>query len=225
MSETPGIFGPVIDPENGNRPQQLVILCHGVGSDGNDLISLAPYFSKILPNARFIAPNAPEPFDMAPFGHQWFSLADITPEKRLSGVQKAAPVLDAFIDEQLASAGLQEKDMVLVGFSQGTMMALHVGLRRKRPLAGIIGYSGMLVGAHLLEKEMASKPPVLLVHGDADDVVPPESLDLAVKGLKQAGIAVEHLECKGLGHGLDDAAIRRGMEFLGKIFNVDLASL
>jgi len=225
MAELPSIFGPIIDPENGDRPKQLVILCHGVGSDGNDLIALAPYFSKILPTARFIAPNAPEAFDMAPYGYQWFSLKDVTPETRLSGVQKSALILDAFIDEQLSSAGLEEKDLVLIGFSQGTMMALHVGLRRKRPVAGIIGYSGMLVGEQLLEKQIKSRPPVLLVHGDADDVVPPESLELAVKGLIQAGVSVEHVNCPGLGHGLDDSGIKRGMDFLSKIFDIDLKTL
>jgi phospholipase/carboxylesterase len=220
----------MLPPADGGEPQQLVILLHGVGSDGDDLIGLAPYFQKILPGALFISPNAPYAFDMAPpgfqgGGYQWFSLQDMAPEARLAGTQTTAPVLDAFIDQKLAETGLGEDKLALIGFSQGTMMALYVGLRRANRLAGIIGFSGMLVGPELLADAIQSRPPVLLVHGDADDVVPPEALPAAVAGLEAVGITVRHHTCPGLGHGLDDDGIRLGMAFLTDIFGIDLESL
>ncbi len=228
MPETPDLpdlHGPSLAPISGGNPKQLVIMLHGVGSDGEDLIGLAPYFQKVLPEAKFVSPNAPFAFDMAPTGYQWFSLQDMSPAARLIGTQTAAPALDAYMDQQLAEAGLADDKLALVGFSQGTMMALYVGFRRARQMAGIIGYSGMLVGEELLAEDAKSKPPVLLVHGDADDVVPVDALPLAVTGLEAAGIAVKHHTCLGLGHGLDDMGVSLGMEFLGEVFGVDWQAL
>jgi phospholipase/carboxylesterase len=222
MSDLPTLSGPILEPASGGTPKQLVILCHGVGSDGQDLIGLAPYFQKTLPDARFISPNAPFAYDMAPFGHQWFSLQDMSPESRLTGTQQSAPILDAFIDTQLAEHGLSESELALVGFSQGTMMALHVGLRRERPLAGIAGYSGMLVGEALLAEDIRSRPPVLLIHGDADEVVPPSALPAAVAALQGAGVEVSQELRPGLGHGMDDRGIMIGMDFLAHCFDVPL---
>ena len=223
--DIPDLHGPSLPPVSGSAPKQLVIMLHGVGSDGEDLIGLAPYFQKVLPDAKFVSPNAPFTFDMAPTGYQWFSLQDMSPGARLLGAQSAAPALDAYISQQLEDAGLTDDKLVLVGFSQGTMMALYVGFRRAREMAGIIGYSGMLVGEELLAEDAKSKPPVLLVHGDADDVVPVDALPLAVAGLEAAGIAVRHHTCLGLGHGLDDMGVSLGMEFLGEIFGVDWKAL
>ena len=155
-------------PASGGAAKQLVIFLHGVGADGNDLIGLAPYFQQVLPDARFISPNAPFPFDMAPQGYQWFSLQDFTEEARLAGADRAAPILNAFIDSELAKDGLSEENLALIGFSQGAMMSLHVGLRREKQLAAIISYSGLLVGKERLETEIKSKPPVLLTHGTVD---------------------------------------------------------
>ncbi|MDD9878064.1 MAG: prolyl oligopeptidase family serine peptidase [Magnetovibrio sp.] len=222
MNDIPELFGPTQEPASGGPAKQLVIFCHGVGADGNDLIGLAPYFARVLPDAKFVSPNAPEPFDMAPFGHQWFSIGDFSDANRLKGTQAAAPTLDAFIDKQLAEHGLTEAELALVGFSQGTMMSLYVGLRRERQLAGIVGYSGMLIGQHLLADEMRSRPPVLLVHGEADEIVPPESLPQAVTGLQAVGVNVRHESRPGLGHGLDDRGIMLGMDFLAEVFGVPL---
>jgi len=223
--ELPTLDGPMLAPADGRPAKQLVILLHGVGADGHDLVGLAPYFQVVLPDALFVSPNAPFAFDMAPFGHQWFSLQDMSEPARLAGCQRAAPILDRFIDQKLAETGLDETAAALVGFSQGTMMALYVGLRRPRPLAGIVGYSGVLVGRELLADAIRSRPPVLLVHGEDDPLVPVAALDQAAEGLKAVGVAVEAVRRPGLPHGIDDEGIRLGMGFLAGRFGIDLAAI
>ncbi len=212
----PSLSGPIRKPASGGKPRQLVVLLHGLGADGNDLIALAPVWAPLLPDAEFVAPNAPFPCDMAPFGRQWFSVQDRTPARLLAGVRAAAPILDAFLDDALQARGLAASELALMGFSQGTMMALQVGLRRAPAVAGILGYSGALVGADELGREIRSRPPVLLVHGDADEIVPVAALPLAVDMLTAAGVTVEHLLRPGLGHGIDEEGIRRGGAFLRK---------
>ena len=214
MSDLPLLVGPALPPATGQPPRQVVLLLHGVGADGNDLIGLAPLFQQVLPEAAFFSPNAPHRFDMAPFGYQWFSLRDFGPEARLEGTRAAAPILDHYIDHLLAIFGLNEENMALIGFSQGTMMALHVGLRRARPLAGIVGYSGMLVGAEFLADEIRARPPVLLVHGAADGIVPVESLDQAKTALDKNKVPVRAHVRPGIAHGIDEEGIRLGQEFL-----------
>ena len=217
MALLPTLSGPVRKPASGGKPRQLVVLLHGLGADGNDLIGLAPYWAPLLPDAEFVSPDAPFPCDMAPFGRQWFSLQDRSPESILAGVRAAAPILDAFVDDALAARGLDESHLALVGFSQGTMMSLYVGLRRGKAPAGILGYSGALVGAQTLAEEILSHPPVLLVHGNADEVVPFQALAMATEGLKAAGVPVEQLVRPGLGHGIDEEGLRRGGEFLRRV--------
>lgn len=206
------ISGPVVAAASGNV-RQLVILCHGYGADGNDLIGLAPYWQGILPDADFVSPNAPERCD-AGFGYQWFGINRLDPVELYRGVTSAAPVLDAFIDEELAKRGLDESNLALVGFSQGTMMSLHVGLRRKRALAGIIGFSGAMVGAERLGTEIVSRPPILMVHGDSDEVLPASRMLDAVKALEANGLSVQSHISRGLGHGIDEAGLRLGAAFL-----------
>ena len=220
MTPPPSLDGPRLEPKAGGAPRQVVVLLHGVGADGNGLFGLAPYFQHVLPDALFVSPNAPHRYDMAPSGYQWFSLRDFSNSARLEGAQAAAPILDRFIDEILAETGLTEANMALIGFSQGCMMALHVGLRRERALAGIIGYSGMLVGADLLADDIRSRPPVLLTHGDADPVLPPQALAAAEAALEAAGVDVRAVMRRGLGHGIDESCIQLGMLFLADIFDI-----
>ena len=208
------LSGPSRPPAAGGKPKQLVILLHGLGADGNDLIGLAPYWAPLLPDAEFVSPNAPFPCDMAPHGYQWFSAQDRSPAAVLAGVRAAAPMLDAFIDEALAERGLSDADLALVGFSQGTMMSLFVGLRRAQPAAGILGFSGRLLAPELLASELRSRPRVLLVHGTEDPLVPYASLAAAEAALKEAGVPVETLTCPGIGHSIDESGLRRGGMFL-----------
>ncbi len=213
----PSLSGPSVKPRSG-APKKLVVLLHGLGADGNDLIGLAPYWAQLLPDAEFVSPHAPFPCDMAPMGRQWFSLQSRELEHILAGVRACAPILDAYLDELLAERGLEDRQMALVGFSQGTMMSLYVGLRRAKPLAAIIGYSGVLVGPDLLKDELRSRPPVLLAHGDADEVVPVRAHPAAVAALKAANVPVEALLRPGLGHGIDEEGLKRGGAFLREHF-------
>jgi phospholipase/carboxylesterase len=201
-------------PAAGGKPTSLVVLLHGLGANGADLLGLAPHWAEHLPHTAFVAPDAPEPCDMAPFGFQWFSLQDRTPLAMMHGVATAAPVLDAFLDEVLAERGLDDRHLALVGFSQGTMMSLHVGLRRAATPAAIVGYSGALLAGPELFLQIRARPPVLLVHGDADPVVSVGALDAAAIGLRAVGIAVETERRPGLGHAIDEVGLERGGEFL-----------
>jgi phospholipase/carboxylesterase len=211
---TPAPSGPSRPPASGGRPSRLVILLHGLGADGNDLIGLAPHWAPLLPTAEFLSPNAPFPCDMSPYGYQWFSAQDRSPAAVLAGVRAAAPFLQAFIDDALAERGLDDADLALVGFSQGTMMSLFVGLRRAKPVAGIVGFSGRLLSPEILAKELRSRPRMLLVHGTDDPLVPYESLAIAEAALEGAGVPVETLTCDGIGHSIDENGLRRGGLFL-----------
>jgi phospholipase/carboxylesterase len=210
----PKLSGPSRPPASGGKPSRLVILLHGLGADGNDLIGLAPYWAPLLSEAEFLSPNAPFPCDMAPYGYQWFSSQDRSPAAVLAGVRAAAPILDAFIDEALAARGLGDGDLALVGFSQGTMMSLFVGLRRAQPAAGIVGFSGRLLAPELLTNELRSRPRILLVHGTEDPLVPYASLAAAENTLTSAGVPVETLTCPGIGHSIDETGLQRAGHFL-----------
>ena len=208
------LSGPSIPPRAGGTPRQLVVLLHGLGADGSDLLGLAPMLAERLPRAAFHAPDAPQACDMAAYGRQWFSLQDRRPEAMLRGATLASPALDEFVDALLARYGLGDDRLALVGFSQGTMMALHAALRRPRPVAAVLGYSGALVGAERLAAEVRSRPPVMLVHGDADDVVPVGAMFMAVEGLAAAEIPVQWLLRPGLPHGIDPEGVEAGGRFL-----------
>lgn len=207
--DTPLILdGPRHGPGTGTPARALVVFLHGLGADGHDLISLAPLLEPLLPGAAFVSPHAPFACDMAPMGRQWFSLRDRDPDLLLAGVAAAAPGLDAFLDKELERLGLSDDRLALVGFSQGTMTALHVALRRPRPCAVVVGFSGALLKPEVLGEEIRSRPPVLLVHGDADEVVPFQALALAEEALELNGVPVAAYRRPGLGHGIDQEGLQ-----------------
>ena len=212
------IDGPRMAPASGGAARSLVILLHGYGSNGDDLIGLAPYWRDALPDTAFVSPNAPERCPGAPGGYQWWGISNLDRSARAAGAARAAPALDAFIDAELARFNLDESRLALVGFSQGTMMALHVGPRRPRTLAGIVGYSGMVADeAGLAGDGALTRPPVLLIHGDADPMIPVAAFHHAKALLTGAGFAVEDHVSHGLGHSIDEAGLRLGGEFLVQV--------
>lgn len=212
--------GPSHGPQGGGKPGHLVVLLHGYGADGNDLIGLAPLLGQLMPDVVFHAPNAPQPCEGNPFGYQWFGISRLDPAIALAGVRTAAPLLDAYLDETMAAYGLDESKTVLIGFSQGTMMALHVGLRRKKQLAGIVGFSGMLAGAELLQSELQNRPPVLLVHGDSDEMLPHTLTQRAAAALTGEGLQVGVHIAPGVGHSIDETGLQLAARFLLNVFDL-----
>ena len=212
--------GPRLEPRAGTA-RQLVVLLHGYGADGNDLIDIGRAWQGLLPQAAFVSPHAPEPCGQAPVGRQWFPLTMRDPQERWSGVTKAAPVLDRFLDAELARRSLPPSALALVGFSQGAMMALHVGLRRAAQPAAIVGYSGLFVVPENVDpdafaSEIRARPPILLVHGDRDDLIPVQALFHAAQALASLDIPAEWHISAGIGHGIDEEGLRHGGEFLAR---------
>jgi phospholipase/carboxylesterase len=216
--------GPRLAPRNGTA-KQLVIFLHGYGADGNDLIDIGRAWQQVLPDTAFVSPHAPRPCGQAPMGREWFPLTFRDPDERWNGVNAAAPVLNAFVDAELKRHNLTDSALALVGFSQGTMMALHVGLRRAASAAAIVGYSGMLVtppneaDIDAFAAAIRSRPPVLLVHGDQDELIPVQALMHAAQGLAALEVAVEWHISPGVGHGIDQEGLRQGGEFLARRFS------
>ena len=210
------IDGPRLAPKNG-KANSLVVFLHGYGADGNDLISIGRMWQEMLPDTAFASPNAPHPCEQNPAGRQWFGLTRLNPQLLAAGVENAAPELNQFLDAELVRYGLAPSRLALVGFSQGTMMSLHVGPRRSA-LAGILGYSGLLATPDTLEAEIKCRPPVLLIHGDADMTVPVEATHGAAEVLAKAGVPVQFHICEGLGHGIDQDGLVEGVKFLEACF-------
>ena len=210
--------GPRWGPASGSRPRHLVVLLHGLGADGFDLIDLAPGWGEAVPEALFVAPHAPEPCDMAPFGRQWFSLQDRRPALLEAGVRQAAAWFGAGLEEELGRLDLTRQDAALMGFSQGAMTALFAGLRQPGGCAAVLAYAGALLAPESLVAELRARPPVLLVHGEADEVVPAAASRLAEAALRGAGLAVESLYRPGLEHGLDEEGINLGALTLQRAF-------
>ncbi len=211
MENKPILSGPSLLPRMGEA-KQLVILLHGYGANGDDLIELGHYWSSILPEAEFLAPHALFSCELTPLGYQWFSLRDWQPSVLLEQVKLAAPTLNKFIDQSLEERRLKDDNLVLMGFSQGAMMALYTALTRPVSCAGVIGYSGALIYGESTGQE--SQPSVLLVHGDADQVVPYEAMSDAQKRLSSMGIPVQTYTCPSLGHGIDQKGLELGGNFL-----------
>ena len=217
MTDLPTLDGPVLPPFAGGAPEKLVILCHGYGANGQDLIGLALSWREAFPNTAFFSPNAPEPVPGMAGGYQWWGIGSFSAQEREEGVARAAPVLNAFITQTLSDAGLTEADLALVGFSQGTMMALHVGLSRPNKVAGILGYSGAIASADLLAPLIAHKPPIQLVHGDMDQMIPPGAMDSAATFLRGEGLEVATHVSRGVGHGIAADGIEIGTTFLQQV--------
>lgn len=183
------------------------------------MISLAPQWQEVLPDSLFLAPHAPQRCGMMGSGYQWWGLSGFAPSALAAGAAAAAPAIDAFIDRKLAQYELTEADLALVGFSQGTMMALQIGLRRPRAVAAVVGYSGMLAGALGLAHGDFPKPPVLLVHGTADPVVPIAALHMSESELKRLGVDVTTHISHGVAHSVDPVGLRLGRDFIAEAFN------
>ncbi|MFW2391831.1 MAG: alpha/beta hydrolase [Methyloceanibacter sp.] len=213
----PGLDGPRLPPAAGGSAQQLVVFLHGYGADGNDLIGLGREWASLLPHATFVSPNAPEPCAMSPMGRQWFDLSMGDMSIIAEGVKSAAPALNAFLDAELARHDLPASALALVGFSQGTMMALAVGLARNAPPKAIVGYSGALATLEALPAP-GQGPAILLVHGDRDEVIPVDAMHMAREALSQAGHPVEWHVSQGIGHGIDGEGLRLGGNFLRQAF-------
>lgn len=209
--------GPRLSPAAGGAAQSLVVFLHGFGADGNDLIGLGREWAAALPHAAFVSPHAPEPCAGAPTGRQWFPLTLRDPNEYQRGVADARPALDDFLDAELERHGLSEDRCALVGFSQGTMMALHSGPQRKGRLAGILGYSGLLADPDALKTGAVNKPPVFLVHGDRDDLIPVQALFGAAQGLAAAEIPVEWHVSTGIPHGIGPDGMELGLAFLRRV--------
>ena len=217
MSDNIKLNGPEAEPASGGQAKQLIVFVHGYGADGNDLISLSSQFSQVAPEAAFFSPNAPFSCEGSPFGYQWYDVWMQDGEKRLSAIRSTAAIFDDFISEQLKRRNLEAKDLLLIGFSQGTMISLHAAPRRLQPIAGIIGYSGRMEAPELLKDEICSKPPVILIHGDSDELLAVSEMETAAEALRENGVVTEAHIRPNLGHGIDEEGIKLGLDFVKRV--------
>jgi phospholipase/carboxylesterase len=206
------IDGPRMPPAAGGKPNALIVLCHGYGSNGDDLISLAPYWARTLAHAQFVSPHAPEPLPGMPGAYQWWPIG--RPDPGGAGVTRAGQILDRFLDEELYRYGLDDSRLALVGFSQGTMMALHCGLRREKAPAAILGFSGTLTAPERLKEEARGAPPICLIHGDQDDRIPVTAMFKAGDALCEAGLSAQWHVSYGVGHSIAQDGLDLGGAFL-----------
>ena len=222
MTSSNILNGPFLPPKSGEA-KQIIMLLHGYGADGEDLLSIGRELQDMFPDTVFVSPNAPESCGMVG-GYQWFQIREtdgsLVKETDLTErVKEPASILNSFIDAQLKKWGVDESQMIVMGFSQGSMMALYTMPRREKPCAGIISYSGLLIDAKGLEAPEIVKPPVLAVHGEADELVPSSNLEEIKKSLSSAGFNnVETVMCPGLGHGINQSGLARGVQFIKNVF-------
>ncbi len=196
----------------------IVVFLHGYGANGADLLGLADPLAEHLPDTMFVAPDAPEQVEGMPNGYQWFPIPWIdgsSEEESMRGMDQAVEDLNAFLDALMVDEDVLPEQVVLFGFSQGSMMALHVAPRREDQIAGVVAFSGRLLSPETLAEEAIVKPPILLVHGDADDVVPPQSLPQAAEALEAAGWkdVFAHI-MKGTGHGIAPDGLSVALAFM-----------
>jgi phospholipase/carboxylesterase len=212
------LSGPMLPPASGGTPKQAVVLLHGYGSDGNDLIGLAPHWQGILPDAVFISPNAPQACRQFGFGFQWFDVSFDGDRlaRRQEGVVQARPILLEFLEDLWSQSGIAPENTILAGFSQGAMMALHTGLSLEQPLMGIIAFSGAFLPPDGFGSAPLAKTPVCLVHGDVDDVVDPEHSADADVALRLAGYDVSYHVSPGVGHGIAPDGLAFASQFIAR---------
>ena len=205
------------EPLSGETRSAVVFL-HGYGANGADLLGLADPLGEHLPDTLFVAPDAPEACAGAPFGFQWFPIPWIdgsSEEESMAGMARAVDDLNAFLDALMVDEDLLPEQVLLFGFSQGTMMSLHVAPRREDAVAGVVAFSGRLLAPDLLADEVVSRPPVLLIHGDQDDVVPPQSLPEAAEALQNAGWEDVYAHImKGTAHGIAPDGLSVALAFM-----------
>ncbi len=214
-------------PALSGQADSMVIFLHGYGADGADLLGLADHLAPRLPDTVFLAPNAPERSALNPMGYQWFPIPWIdgsSQEDQADGLARAAGDLNAFLDRVMAEHDMLPEQVALVGFSQGTMMSLQVAPRRDDPLAGVVGFSGRLIAPEALIDDVKSRPPILLIHGDADEVVPPQALPEAAEALEAAGFSEVYAHVmRGTGHGIAPDGLSVALAFLRQVLGQDRA--
>ena len=206
--------GPLLPPKSGGPATQAVVLLHGYGADGSDLISLGQHWGQMLPDATFIAPNAPNPCAGSPLGFEWFPLDVDRITSRIVGAQQTAPIIREFLTDLWTQTGVLPRNTVLAGFSQGAMMALHVGTSLEQELAGIIAFSGAFVPAERFADGGFAKPPVALVHGELDQVVDPELSRQAATELSASGYEVSLYLSPNAAHGIAPDGLDHATSFL-----------
>lgn len=211
------LSGPALPPANGQPPQRVVVLLHGYGADGGDLIALGRHWAAEMPDTLFVAPNAPTPCALNPAGYEWFPLSGDQIASRIEGTEIAAPVIRQFLEDLWAQTGLGPEQTVLIGFSQGAMMALNIGTVLPRPLAAIVAFSGAFIAAPEFAGGAFAKPPVALIHGDRDEVVDPELSRQAADELAAAGFSVQLHISPGIGHGIAEDGLAFATQFLRAI--------
>ncbi|AFX98958.1 phospholipase/Carboxylesterase family protein [Candidatus Endolissoclinum faulkneri L2] len=218
MTQIKQIYGPRLEPSSGKKAEALVVMLHGLGADGNDLIEVARIWAPQMASVAFVAPHAPFPCDMTPSGRQWFDfMHDGDYTNMHASMRSTAEMLNEFLNTELDRLSITANKLALVGFSQGTMIALYAALRRLPPIAGIVGYSGALIVEDIPEDPITSKPQVLLIHGTLDNIVPFSAMEAAQSCLISAGIAVTSISRPGLGHSIDEDGLKSGGAFLSKV--------
>lgn len=219
------LTGPRAAPKSG-QAKSLVILLHGYGADGNDLFGLADPLSQYMPDTVFHSPNAPEKSTVNPAGYQWFPIPRLdgsSEADRDAGFKSSVSILDTFLTDTMAAEGIAPENTALVGFSQGTMMSLYVAPRREQAFAGVVGFSGRLIPGDDLAAEARAKPPVLLVHGDQDEMIPVSDMSTAETSLRAAGFDVQSHISQGVGHGIGPDGLSLALQFLLKNLGINPA--
>ena len=208
------LSGPLLPPRSGRPPKQVMVLLHGYGADGADLIGLGAEWGELWPDMLFVSPNAPDACERSAGGYQWFPLSGAPIARRVEGAASARPVLVSFLMDLWAQTGLTAAETILCGFSQGAMMALHVGTSLDQPLLAIVAFSGALIPAERFLEGRFAKPPVALIHGEVDQVVDPDLSRESAQILADAGFEARLHISPGIGHGIAPDGLQFATDFL-----------